>query len=192
MVRSLHITHLKRKPVNGLFALRTTGNPLDVAIRGDGFLSVESPDEILYTRSGRLNLDANGMLVNSQGMAILGDDGLPILTFPGDTSIVIDPDGRVTSESGELGRLSLVAFEDPGKLQKVGNGLYRSDEEPVPSVTATLVQGSLEGSNVEPITEMTKMITLLRSYQGSQTLGNEEHDLRRKAISIIGSVNTSA
>ena len=172
--------------------LRTTGNPLDVAIRGDGFLTVETPDEILYTRSGRLHLDADGMLTNTQGMAILGSDGLPILTFPGDTSIVIDPDGRVTSESGELGRLSLVAFEDTGKLQKVGNGLYKSDEDPVPSETATLVQGSLEGSNVEPITEMTKMISLLRSYQGSQTLGNEEHDLRRKAISIIGSVNSTA
>ncbi len=172
--------------------LRTTGNPLDVAIRGDGFLIVESPDEILYTRSGRLHLDADGMLTNTQGMAILGSDGLPILTFPGDISIVIDPDGRVTSESGELGRLSLVAFEDPGKLQKVGNGLYKSDEDPVPPVTAILVEGSLEGSNVEPITEMTKMISLLRSYQGSQTLGNEEHDLRRKAISIIGSVNSTA
>ncbi len=172
--------------------LRTTGNPLDVAIRGDGFLTVETPDEILYTRSGRLHLDANGMLTNAQGMAILGGDGLPILTFPGDTSIVIDPDGRVTSESGELGRLALVAFEDTSKLQKVGNGLYKSDEDPVPSVTAILVQGSLEGSNVEPISEMTKMISLLRSYQGSQTLSNEEHDLRRKAISIIGSVNSTA
>ncbi len=172
--------------------LRTTGNPLDVAIRGDGFLTIEAPDEILYTRSGRLHLDANGMLTNTQGMAILGDDGLPILTFPGDTSIIIDADGRVSSESGELGRLTLVAFEDLGKLRKVGNGLYRSDETPIPSVNAILVQGSLEGSNVEPITEMTKMISLLRSYQGSQTLGNEEHDLRRKAISVIGSVNTNA
>ena len=55
-----------------------------------------------------------------------------------------------------------------------------------------LIQGSLEGSNVVPITEMTKMITLLRSYQGSQTLGTEEHDLKRKAIGVIGSVNSNA
>ncbi len=172
--------------------LRTTGNPLDVAIRGDGFLMVETLDEILYTRSGRLQLDASGMVTNAQGMAILGDDGLPILTFPGDTAIVIDPDGRVSSESGELGRLALVAFDDTIKLRKAGNGLYKSNEDPVPAATATLIQGSLEGSNVEPITEMTKMIALLRSYQSSQTLGNEEHDLRRKAISVLGSVSQNA
>ncbi len=172
--------------------LRVTGNPLDVAIRGEGFLQVETPDGIRYTRSGRLHLDPTGMLINTEGQAILGDADLPILTFPGDTSIIIDPDGRVSSESGELGRLALVAFEDMGKLQKLGNGLYDSESQPIAALNATLVQGSLEGSNVEPITEMTRMISLLRSYQGSQTLGNEENDLRQKAISVLGSVSQSA
>ena len=172
--------------------LRATGNPLDIAIRGEGFLQVETEDGILYTRSGRLHLDPTGMLINADGMALMGDDGLPILTFPGDTSIVIDPDGRVSSESGELGRLALVEFDDLEKLQKLGNGLYKANQEPIPAEETTIVQGSLEGSNVEPITEMTRMITLLRSYQGSQTLGNEEHDLRRKAIGILGNVNQSA
>ena len=74
--------------------LRATDNPLDVAIRGDGFLQVQTPDDILYTRSGRLHLDATGMLINADGMPILGTDDLPILTFPGDTSIVIDTGGR--------------------------------------------------------------------------------------------------
>lgn len=172
--------------------LRVTGNPLDIAIRGDGFLQVETPDGIRYTRSGRLHLDPSGMLINAEGQAILGDDGLPILTFPGDTSIIIDPDGRVSSESGELGRLALVAFEDMGALQKLGNGLYESENQPIAAFGAILVQGSLEGSNVEPITEITRMISLLRSYQGSQTLGNKENDLRQKAISVLGSVSQSA
>ena len=125
-------------------------------------------------------------------MPILGDDNLPILTFPGDTSIIIDPDGRVSSESGELGRLALVTFENIGNLEKLGNGLYTSQEDPIPALDATVVQGSLEGSNVESITEMTRMISLLRSYQGSQTLINEEYDLRQKAIDILGSVSLSA
>ena len=172
--------------------LRATDNPLDVAIRGDGFLQVQTPNDILYTRSGRLHLDATGMLINADGMPILGTDDLPILTFPGDTSIVIDADGRVSSESGELGQLALVTFENLSKLNKLGNGLYESNQEPIVALEATLIQGALEGSNVEPVTEMTRMITLLRSYQGSQTLGNEEHDLRRKAISVLGSVSQNA
>lgn len=172
--------------------IRATGNPLDIAIRGEGFLEVESSDGIQYTRSGRLHLDPSGMLINADGMPILGDDNLPILTFPGDTSITIDPDGRVSSESGELGRLALVTFVNIGNLEKLGNGLYSSQEDPIPALDATVVQGSLEGSNVESITEMTRMISLLRSYQGSQTLINEEYDLRQKAINILGSVSMSA
>lgn len=172
--------------------LRSTGNPLDVAIRGEGFFEIETEDGVLYTRSGRLHLDPIGMLINAEGQAVLGTDGLPIITFPGDSAIVIDPNGRVTSESGELGYLSLVAFEDLSKLVKVGNGLYNTDQDTLVADESTIVQGSLEGSNVVSITEMTRMITLLRSYQGSQTLGDQEHDLRRKAISVIGSVSTNA
>ncbi len=172
--------------------LRATGNPLDIALRGNGFFLVEGPDEILFSRSGRLHLDPTGMLINADGMAILSQDGLPILTFPGDTSIIIDSNGMVSSESGELGVLSLVTFEDMSKIEKLGSGLYKSEDDFVPAEDVTVIQGSLEGSNVEPISEMTRMIALLRSYQGSQTLGNEEHDLRRKAISIIGSVNQNA
>ena len=172
--------------------LRATGNPLDIALRGNGFFLVEGPDEILFSRSGRLHLDATGMLINADGMAVLSQDGLPILTFPGDTSIIIDSNGMVSSESGELGVLSLVTFEDMSKIEKLGSGLYKSEDDFAPAVEVTVIQGALEGSNVEPISEMTRMIALLRSYQGSQTLGNEEHDLRRKAISIIGSVNQNA
>ena len=172
--------------------LRATGNPLDIALRGNGFFMMEGPDEILFSRSGRLHLDATGMLINADGMAVLSQDGLPILTFPGDTSIIIDSNGMVSSESGELGILSLVTFENMSKIEKLGSGLYKSEDDFIPAAEVTVIQGSLEGSNVEPISEMTRMIALLRSYQGSQTLGNEEHDLRRKAISIIGSVNQNA
>ena len=172
--------------------LRATGNPLDIAIRGEGFLQVETENGFLYTRSGRLHLDSTGMLVNTDGLPLIGDDGLPILIFPGDTSIIIDPNGRVSSESGELGRLALVEFDDVKKLEKLGSGLYKTNQDPNPAEETTIVQGSLEGSNVNSITEMTRMITLLRSYEGSQTLGNEENDLRRKAIGILGSVNLAA
>ncbi len=172
--------------------IMATDNPLDVAIRGEGFFQVETADGIRYTRNGRLRLDSDGALVTSNGYAVLGKDEFPILTIPGDTQITISADGTVSSESGELGTLAVVAFENTYMLRKLGNGLYESDILPDPATDATIVQGALENSNVEPIIEMTRMISLLRSFQGSQTLADQEHDLRRRAISVLGGVSERA
>lgn len=167
-----------------------TSNPLDIAIRGEGFLEVETVDGIRYTRNGRMRLDGDGTLVTSNGYAVLSRDEFPILTVPGDTEIVISADGTVSSESGILGTLSVVTFENPYVLRKLGNGLYESDVLPDRATDATtIVQGAIEDSNVEPIIEMTRMIALLRSYQSSQNLGDQEHDLRRRAIGVLGSVS---
>ena len=168
-----------------------TSNPLDVAIRGEGFFQVETIDGIRYTRNGRMRLDGDGTLVTSNGYAVLSLDQLPILTIPGDTDITISADGTVSSESGELGTLAIVAFENPYVLRKLGNGLYEADTLPDRTTGATVVQGAIENSNVEPIIEMTRMIALLRSYQSSQTLANQEDELSRRAISVLGSVSES-
>lgn len=169
-------------------SIMVTGNPLDVAIRGEGFFQVETLDGIRYTRNGRMRLDGDGTLVTSNGYAVLSKDELPILTIPGDTQIVISADGTVSSESGELGTLAVVAFENTYELRKLGNGLYESDILPSPATDATIVQGAIENSNVEPILEMTRMIALLRNFQGSQTMADQEDDLRRRAINVLGSV----
>lgn len=169
-------------------SIMVTGNPLDVAIRGEGFFQVETLDGIRYTRNGRMRLDGDGTLVTSNGYAVLSKDELPILTIPGDTQIVISADGTVSSESGELGTLAVVVFRDTFSLRKLGNGLYESDILPSPATDATIVQGAIENSNVEPILEMTRMIALLRNFQGSQTMADQEDDLRRRAINVLGSV----
>lgn len=169
-------------------SIMVTGNPLDVAIRGEGFFQVETLDGIRYTRNGRMRLDGDGTLVTSNGYAVLSKDELPILTIPGDTQIVISADGTVSSESGELGTLAVVAFDNTYELRKLGNGLYESDILPSPATDATIVQGAIENSNVEPILEMTRMIALLRNFQGSQTMADQEDDLRRRAINVLGSV----
>ena len=169
--------------------IMATDNPLDVAIRGEGFFQVETADGIRYTRNGRLRLDGDGTLVTSNGYAVLSKDEFPILTIPGDTQITIGADGTVSSESGELGTLAVVAFDNPYSLRKLGNGLYESDVLPSPATDATIVQGALENSNVEPIIEMTRMIALLRSFESSQTLVDQQHDLRRRAIGVLGSVS---
>ncbi len=118
--------------------------------------------------------------------------GLSWVTFVNDEDEAtgISADGTVSSESGILGTLSVVTFENPYVLRKLGNGLYESDVLPDRATDATtIVQGAIEDSNVEPIIEMTRMIALLRSYQSSQNLGDQEHDLRRRAIGVLGSVS---
>ena len=169
--------------------LQATDNPLDVAIRGEGFFQVETPDGIRSTRRGNLRLDAAGALVTSDGHAVLSQRNTPLKILPGDREIIIATNGKISSESGEIGRLGIVTFDNLNSLRKLGNGLYESDEEPKPAKDATVVQGMVEGSNVKPIIEMTRMISLLRSYQGARTLDNEEHELSRRAITAIASVS---
>lgn len=171
--------------------ISATGNPLDVAIRGDGFFQVDTPDGVRFTRGGHFVLDADGALVDFNGYPVLDDKGFPMLTIPGDTEIVIDSDGVVRSENGEIGRLGLVAFENNLALVKQGGGLFATEQAPLPATDAKVIQGSLEGSNVLPIVEMTRMISLLRSYQAAQTFADSQDELREQTINTLASFGQS-
>ncbi len=171
--------------------LEVTNNTFDIAIRGNGFFELETPQGPRFTRGGRFELDADGALVTAQGYPVLADDGFPILTVPEDTSIIISSDGTVTSEGGEIGRLLVVAFEDTRDLIKLGGGLYATEATAQPALDAEVIQGSIEGSNVEPIVEMTRMITLLRSFQNAQKLSDDENELRRRAINALAATPQS-
>ena len=179
-----------RDPSDG--PLMVTGNPFDLAIRGDAFFRVDTPQGERLTRGGQFRLDADGALVTANGYPVLGKNGLPLLIAPGDATITIARDGRVASESGEIGRLGLVTFDSGDELTKLGGGLYASDAEPIPSDDAEVVQGAIEASNVQPIVEMTRMIALLRSYQSAQSLAEKEDELKRRAIGTLASVSQSA
>jgi flagellar basal-body rod protein FlgF len=172
--------------------ITSTGNPLDLAIRGDGHFQVDTPDGVRFTRSGHFALDADGALVTVDGHAVLADDGFPILTIPGDSEITVDADGVVSSENGEIGRLGLVTFDDTADLIKQGGGLYATEAAPLPATDASVVQGALEGSNVQPIVEMTRMISLLRSYQAAQSFTDRYDELRTQAITTLANVGQDA
>lgn len=166
-----------------------TGNPLDVAISGPGWLVVETPDGERYTRDGALKIGPDGELVNNQGYPVLGEEG-PILFTPDERDIVIGPDGAIASSGGEKGRLRLVTFdeEDLGLLQKVGGNLYDIDAAPEPAEDARLIQNMLEGSNVQPVVETARMIEVSRAYAATGMLLDQMHTLRRDAIDKLGSV----
>jgi flagellar basal-body rod protein FlgF len=167
-------------------ALEGTSNSLDVAIEGDAFLGVETPDGVRYTRDGRLKINDQGALVTSGGYPVLGPGGEPIAIPEGATSIVIAQDGTVSANDVQAGTIGLSSFQQPNQLIRGADGLYRTDEQPQPPAGARLRQGMVEASNVEPLREMVTMIDVTRQYQAAATMTERRDELERKAIDRLG------
>ncbi len=162
-----------------------TGNPLDVAIKGDGYFTVETKNGVQYTRNGNFRLGSEGELATSNGRFVLDEDGEPIVIPKGDKKIDIGKDGTVATESGPLAKLGIVSFRNEQFLRPVGDGLYTSDEEPRKVENGTVLQGRIEASNVQPILEMTQMIELVRRYQSTVQFLMTQEDLQRRAINQL-------
>jgi flagellar basal-body rod protein FlgF len=159
-----------------------TGNPLDVALDGPGYLAFSTAAGTRYGRAGRLEVDASGRLVNTQGDALLDEGGNPI-TLPGDDrTITIGGDGTITGRAGVLARIGILGFAHEEALERVGGGLYASAEAPAPAEGSRLVQGALEGSNVQPVLELTAMLETQRAFEGAQRLLETQHELERQTI----------
>ena len=167
--------------------MQHTGNPLDLAIEGEGFFVVQTPDGDRYTRNGRLRIDDTGQVVTDHGLPLLTSGGQPIVLSATDTDIAISRDGTVSSENGVLGRFRVVRFDNPQTLRMVAAGLMASDGAPEEMNTPRIVQGMLEGSNVEPIVEMERMISVHRAYESTQKLITGEHERMRKMMEVYAS-----
>jgi len=167
-------------------AIEKTGNSLDVAIAGEGFFVVQTDKGDRYTRNGRFKLDEAGQMVTQTGNPVLSSGGQPFFLSPEDKDINISRDGTVSTNNGDLGRLRLVTFNNLQLLKRSAKGLY-SSEEPAKDVTnVALAQGMLEGSNVQPIFEMAKMISIQRTYDGVRTFLDREDERMRKMVSEMG------
>jgi len=145
---------------------RETGNPLDLAIEGEGYFVVESPSGERYTRNGHFHLDPEGQMVTAGGQTVLSEGGQPIFFGPEDTKITISRDGTISTVNGELGKLRIVRFENDKKLREEGEGLFVTDQAPETVAEPDVIQNALESSNVKPIAEMARMIAAQRSYDG--------------------------
>ena len=176
-------------------ALNRTGNPLDVAIEGRGFLTVETANGERYTRNGSLKIDAKGQLVTSAGDPLLGDNG-PILFKRGDRGIAISKDGTISvrtagsNEEVTRGKLRVVSFPNTAQLQKDGTSYYAAPDKvfPDPDKQSTLLQGAVEKSNISAVLEMTHMIEVTRSYQQTASMLTQQSDLQSTAIDKLAAV----
>ncbi len=164
--------------------MRQTGNPLDVAIDGDGWFVVQTPDGERYTRNGGFLLDRDGTLVTPEGFRVMGDGGA--ITFDErDTSISIGTDGTISTDAGEKGRLRIAVFDDNDLLEPEGSSTFSAPVQPTVAANPRVHQGMVEGSNVKPVVEITRMIEVTRAYTSLSSMLERIDDMRRNAIGVL-------
>jgi flagellar basal-body rod protein FlgF len=177
--------------------LDATKNPLDVAIDGSAFLTVQTAGGERYTRDGNLHINAQGQLVTVAGNPVVGASG-PIVFQQTDHDINITPDGTITVVEGNgrtdsiRGTLRLASFADAQKMLKEGLNLYSAGGAGAPQVDtkSTVRQGFLEKSNVNAVGEMSRMMEVSRAYTSIATLMQQQSDLQKTAIQQLADVPT--
>jgi flagellar basal-body rod protein FlgF len=168
-----------------------TGNPLDIALTGRGFMAVSGNNgETLYTKNGHMQVGSDGRLVTPSGNAIEDVNGNDIVLTGDPRSITIARDGTISGSQGPIARLSVVEFapEDEQSIEKVGDSLFRTQAQPQPATGSEVLQGMIEGSNVEPIQEMTQMMEISRAYQNTARMLDQYQDMQNQAIERLGKV----
>lgn len=159
-----------------------TGNPLDVAIEGEGFFVVQTEQGEAYTRDGGFALDGQGQLITRSGHVVVGEGG-PIVIDPEAGQISVRADGTITQNEIEAGKIRLVAFDTPEALEKVGSNLWLASDEAPRAVEFPKVSGGfLEQSNVNAVAELTQMISISQSYQSVARLISQSDELRQSSI----------
>lgn len=172
--------------------LTQTGAPLDVAIDGKGFFTISTSSGPRYTRDGRFKLDPTGKLVTQEGDPVEGAGG-DITLDPKKGAVNIAENGTISQGGQNVGQLQVVTFDSLAALSKDGNNLLRNDSNltPTPSPTAVIKQRMLEGSNVQPITQITRLIEINRAYDAISSMMSSTGQLSTSAIQRLGAVATS-
>ncbi len=165
--------------------LAMTGNPLDLAIQGKGYFPIQTAGGTRLTRDGHFELDADGQIVTASGDPLLDEGGSPITVPPNGGAVSVAVDGTVSTRLGTLGRVRPVEVADEQAMQREGDGLLATTQPTAPSPDARIEQGMLEGANVKPVLELTRLMETLRAFEGTQKMIEAHHDLERRAIQTL-------
>lgn len=166
-------------------SLKTTSNPLDVSIQGEGFFAVDVNGAQVYTRNGHFTLDAEGNLTTSNGNFVLDANNAPISIPPGSNEISITREGVVSTNIGDAGTLGVFKFDpqaQAGLVRAGNNGFVSTNGAPTVVESPTIIQATLEESNINSIAEITRMTELNRAYQSAAKLVKSVEDLQQKSI----------
>ena len=167
-----------------------TGNPLDVAISGDAYLAFAAPSGIVYTRDGRLRVSATGDLETSTGRPVLDIGGAPLQIDPRRGPIEISRNGTISQSGTAVGRLGLFSLPPDAKLVRhEGAGLVPDlPAEPVADFNAVgVAQGYIEGANVNPVLDMTRLIAVTRAFEALSATIDQADRQMSDAIRTLGS-----
>jgi len=144
-------------------SLTATGNPLDLAIAGEGFFAVQSARGFLYTRDGNFRLTPAGQLLTAQGDAVLGGQGA--ITLPSGT-VTVSADGTISVNGEVAAKLLLSEFAPDTELQAAGNALYAAPKDSeLPAGSTSIRQGMLEEANVSPVASVVQLIAVQRNAE---------------------------
>lgn len=162
--------------------LEQTGGLYDVAIEGDGFFLVQAPDGQRLTRAGAFSPSAEGTLVTPDGHPVLDESGAPIFVPPQAVDLAVARDGTISSEGRAIGKIGVVRPFDPLKMVREGGQMFRSDDGFEPVEEPRVLQGFVEGSNVDPILQVARMVEVQRAYELGQSFMEREDDRIRTAL----------
>lgn len=174
----------------GQGVLTKTGGAFDMAIDGKGFFQIQTETGPRFTRDGRFTLDPSGKLVTQGGHAVLDDGGSEIIIDPQKGAVAIGPDGSMSQGAERVGKVGMFTFANAGVLEKTGDNLFRNNSnlQPQPTPEARLRQGYLEGSNVRPVLEITRMVEVSRAYEQTARMIDSATELSRRSVERLGRV----
>ncbi len=163
-----------------------TGSQFDVAIEGEGYFLVQTPQGERLTRAGSFLLDPEGQLVTTEGHLVLGEGGTPVAIPPSAGDVVIAGDGAIAADGALVGRLGLVSA-DPTTLIREGGNLLRATQDTAPLEQPRMRQGFIEESNVNPVLEISRLIEVQRAYEMGQKLLTDEDERISKTVDAMRS-----
>jgi flagellar basal-body rod protein FlgF len=173
-------------------AIEPTGDPLSMAIQGDGFFTVrEKSGKISYTRDGTFRWNTDGKITTQDGAELLGTGNVPI-SVPTTKGLMIDDRGSVTLDGQEISKLAVTHFKDPATdLQETSTGgrFSKTDSATVQTTGFApdrICSGYLESSNGNPVTQMVTMIDVMRAYEANQKMAQAEDDATQRLIKTAG------
>ncbi len=183
---SLSMAHASGRHVDlSQSTLSRTGGQFDFAIQGEGFFLIETPEGNRLTRAGSFTPSAEGELVTPDGYRLLDAGGAPVFVPPDARGLSLASDGTLSAGGQPITQIGLWQPTDPMTLRHQSGTLFSAaDVEPAES--ATMLQGMLEDSNVEPVSEIARMIEVQRAYELGQKFLDAEDERVRGVISTLG------
>ncbi len=166
-------------------AISNTGNPLDLAMSGEGWFTVQTANGTRLTRAGRFTLQKDGGITDEAGNPLLDVNAQPMRLSPADTDLTVKADGTLRSQNGVIGQIAVVRPNDPNRITAEGGRLFRADVPTTPVARPKIIQGAVEDSNVQPIAEITRMISTERDFQFVTQMVEAEGQRRQSAIDKI-------